>query len=59
MKKFLIMSAAAVSLLGLAACNDNKDSGSAPAPSTNDTTTTPSTPAPTTPGTGGGTAPSN
>ncbi|MGN6447593.1 MAG: hypothetical protein ACTHLK_03115 [Brucella intermedia] len=67
MKKFLIASVAAVSLLGLAACNDKKDdTNKAPAPSTpsapsnNDTTpapTTPATPAPSTPGTG--TAPSN
>ncbi|MEJ5019840.1 hypothetical protein WH297_08825 [Ochrobactrum vermis] len=69
MKKFLIASVAAVSLLGLAACNDKKDdtsnapAPSAPAaPSNNDTTTTPApaaptTPAPSTPGTG--TAPAN
>ncbi|KAB2733816.1 hypothetical protein CN878_06055 [Ochrobactrum sp. 695/2009] len=66
MKKFLIASVAAVSLLGLAACNDKKDdTNNAPAstpaaPSNNDTTpapTTPATPAPSTPGTG--TAPSN
>ncbi|MCH4541577.1 MULTISPECIES: hypothetical protein [Brucella/Ochrobactrum group] len=66
MKKFLIASVAAVSLLGLAACNDKKDdtsnapAPSAPAaPSNNDTTTTPAptNPAPSTPGTG--TAPAN
>lgn len=53
MKKFLITSLAAVSLLGLAACNEKKDDGAsnAPAPATpaapsnNGTTTTPSTPA--------------
>ncbi|MBA8818814.1 hypothetical protein BRY73_10320 [Ochrobactrum sp. P6BS-III] len=72
MKKFLITSVAAVSLLGLAACNEKKDDGAsnapAPAPaapaapSNHDTTTTPATPAPATPGTGtGGTgsAPAN
>ncbi|MEJ5898614.1 hypothetical protein [Ochrobactrum teleogrylli] len=70
MKKFLITSVAAVSLLGLAACNDKKDDGAsnapAPAPTTpaapsnNDTNTTPATPAPANPGTGtGGTAPAN
>nr|WP_249126721.1 hypothetical protein [Brucella oryzae] len=61
----MIASVAAVSLLGLAACNDKKDdtsnapAPSAPAaPSNNDTTTpAPTTPAPSTPGTG--TAPSN
>jgi predicted outer membrane protein len=67
-KKFLIASVAAVSLLGLAACNDKKDdtsnapAPSAPAaPSNNDTTTTPApaTPAPATPAPGTGTAPSN
>ncbi|MFK0686197.1 hypothetical protein SD208_18005 [Ochrobactrum sp. BD67] len=66
MKKFLIASVAAVSLLGLAACNDKKDdttnapapsAPTAPAPSNNDTTPAPTTPAPSTPGTG--TAPSN
>jgi len=68
-KKFLIASVAAVSLLGLAACNDKKDdTNTAPAPSTpaapsnNDTTPAPTTPAPTTPAPstpGTGTAPSN
>nr|WP_247876724.1 hypothetical protein [Ochrobactrum sp. CM-21-5] len=57
----MITSVAAVSLLGLAACNDKKDdTGAAPeqpapaAPSNNDTSTTPAptTPAPTTPDTG-------
>ncbi|MBB5702653.1 putative outer membrane protein [Ochrobactrum daejeonense] len=66
MKKFLIASVAAVSLLGLAACNDkNDDTTNAPAPSTpaapsnNDTMTTPAPtdPAPSTPDTG--TTPSN
>ncbi|MBQ0708764.1 MULTISPECIES: hypothetical protein [unclassified Ochrobactrum] len=69
MKKFLIASVAAVSLLGLAACNDKKDdTNTAPAPSTpaapsnNDTTPAPTTPAPSTPAPstpGTGTAPSN
>jgi len=68
-KKFLIASVAAVSLLGLAACNDKKDdttnapAPSAPtAPSNNDTAPAPTTPAPTTPAPstpGTGTAPSN
>ncbi|MBN9044781.1 MAG: hypothetical protein J0H18_03830 [Rhizobiales bacterium] len=53
MKKFAIAFVAAVSLLGLAACNDNKDAGGAPS-------NTPATPSPTAPGTGGsGSAPAN
>nr|WP_286191674.1 hypothetical protein [Ochrobactrum sp. AP1BH01-1] len=65
----MIASVAAVSLLGLAACNDKKDdTNTAPAPSTpaapsnNDTTPAPTTPAPSTPAPstpGTGTAPSN